>query len=212
MNVLDENVPESQRALLRSKRVPLRQVGQDLGRKGMKDRDIIALLHGLDRPTFFTLDGDFYDRRLRHEGYCLVHLDVEEEMAATFVRRLLRHRELNTKAENAGSRGGDDAIREAAGTEATMKRTSPGGATLGGLAGKAQALGGTTHQPANHSAAAWAWRANPGGRSGRKRSMSATTRHSSGFSNRNPIGSESPSIWPCSSCSSSDTSSTIRSQ
>ena len=51
--------------------------------------------------------------------------------------------------------------------------------------------------------------------------MSATTpdksrmsprRHSSGFSNRNPIGSESPSIWPCSSCSSSDTSSTMRTQ
>jgi hypothetical protein len=102
MNILDENIPESQRALLRSRRVALRQIGQDLGRKGMKDDEIIPLLHQMDRPTFFTLDGDFYDRRLCHEGYCLVHLDVEEEMVADYVRRLLRHRELNTKAKRMG--------------------------------------------------------------------------------------------------------------
>ncbi len=69
---------------------------------GMKDDEIIPLLHQLDRPTFFTLDGDFYNRRLCHGGYCLVHLDVEEEMVAEFVRRLLRHRELNTKAKRMG--------------------------------------------------------------------------------------------------------------
>lgn len=102
MNILDENVPESQRALLRSWRIALRQIGQDLGRKGMKDEEIIPLLHQLDRPTPFTLDGDFYDRRLCHEGYCLVHLDVEEEMAADSIRRLLRHREVNTKAKRMG--------------------------------------------------------------------------------------------------------------
>lgn len=103
MNVLDENVPESQRALLRRKRVAFRQIGHDLGRKGMNDDDIISLLHELDRPTFFTLDGDFYDRRLRHAGYCLVHLDVEDEDAAEYSRRLLRYRELNTKAKRMGS-------------------------------------------------------------------------------------------------------------
>jgi hypothetical protein len=102
VNILDENVPESQRALLRSRRVALRQIGQDLGRKGMKDHEIISLLHQLNRPTFFTLDGDFYDRRLCHEGYCLVHLDDEEEMVAEYVRRLLRHRELNTRAKRLG--------------------------------------------------------------------------------------------------------------
>src|SRR5262245_36947469 len=102
MNVLDENIPESQRALLRLKRVAVRQIGQDLGRKGMKDDELIALLHQLNRPTFFTLDGDFYDRRLRHERYCLVHLDVEDEMVAEYVRRLLRHRELNTRAKRMG--------------------------------------------------------------------------------------------------------------
>src|SRR5260370_26609919 len=102
MNILDENVPESQRSWLRKKRVSIRQIGYDIGRKGMKDREIISLLHQLDRPTFFTLDGDFYDRRLCHKGYCLVHLDLEEEAVAEFVRRLLHHPELNTRAKRVG--------------------------------------------------------------------------------------------------------------
>ncbi|HJT75987.1 MAG TPA: hypothetical protein VJ739_02200 [Gemmataceae bacterium] len=102
MNVLDENLPESQRILLRRRRVPFRQIGEELGQKGMKDREIIALLHQLDRPTFFTLDGDFFVRRLCHERYCLVHLDVEEEVAAEFIHRLLRHRALNTRTKRLG--------------------------------------------------------------------------------------------------------------
>ncbi|HWG44544.1 MAG TPA: hypothetical protein VN688_17325 [Gemmataceae bacterium] len=92
----------SQRTLLHGRRIALRQIGQDLGRKGMKDDEIIPLLHQRDRPTFFTLDGDFYDRRLCHEEYCLVYLDVEEEVIADYVRRFLRHRELNTKAKRMG--------------------------------------------------------------------------------------------------------------
>lgn len=102
MNLLDENVPDSQRSLLRRKRVSIRQIGQDAGRKGMKDDAIIPLLHQLDRPTFFTLDGDFYDRRLCHKGYCLVHLDIEEDKAAEFILRVLRHPSLKTKAKRMG--------------------------------------------------------------------------------------------------------------
>jgi hypothetical protein len=71
-------------------------------RTGMKDDDILPLLHQLPRPTFFTLDADFYDRRFCHDTYCLVHLDVDDEMVADFVRRLLRHRALNTKAKRMG--------------------------------------------------------------------------------------------------------------
>ena len=64
MNILDENVPESQLRLLRKRRVRVQQIGQEVGRKGMKDDEII--------------------RRLCHDGYCLVHLDVEEEMVAEY--------------------------------------------------------------------------------------------------------------------------------
>ena len=44
MNILDENVPESQRQLLRSWRIRVSQIGDDVGRKGMKDEAIIPLL------------------------------------------------------------------------------------------------------------------------------------------------------------------------
>jgi hypothetical protein len=68
----------------------------------MKDREIIPLLHELTRPTFFTLDADFYDRRLCHERYCLIQLDVEDDDVAEFIRRVLRHRRFGTWAKRSG--------------------------------------------------------------------------------------------------------------
>lgn len=56
MIVLDENIPEEQRLLLRSRRVRAYQVGRDVGREGMKDEQIIPWLLELSRPTFFTRD------------------------------------------------------------------------------------------------------------------------------------------------------------
>jgi hypothetical protein len=102
MNILDENIPESQRRTLRRMRVTVRQIGHDTARKGIKDDELIALLHQLNRPTFFTLDGGFYDRRLCHQGYCLVHLEIEEELVAEYVRRLLRHRLFRSRAKRMG--------------------------------------------------------------------------------------------------------------
>jgi hypothetical protein len=102
MNLLDENFPESQRPLLPSKRIPLRQIGKEIGRKGMKDEEIIRLPHQLDRPTFFTLDADFYDRQLCHQGYSGVHLDVKKAMAAKQLLRVLRHPQLKSKAMRMG--------------------------------------------------------------------------------------------------------------
>jgi hypothetical protein len=49
-------------------------MGYDMGRQGMKDQEIIAMLHRLRRPTFLTRDEDFYARRLCHARYCLVYL------------------------------------------------------------------------------------------------------------------------------------------
>ena len=45
MNILDENIIDGQRRLLNSWRIPVRQVGYEIGRKGMKDREIIPFLH-----------------------------------------------------------------------------------------------------------------------------------------------------------------------
>ena len=103
MNILDENIPRNQRELLLSWRVSIRQIGYDTGRKGIQDDEIIPLLHQLRRPTFFTRDSDFFDRRLCHQRYCLVYMDVNKYEAALFVRRVLWHPELDTQAKRMGA-------------------------------------------------------------------------------------------------------------
>jgi hypothetical protein len=72
MIVLDENMPASQRALLRGWRIRVRQIGQEVGQAGMSDSAIVSLLHTLSRPTFFTRDRDFLQPWLCHPAYCLV--------------------------------------------------------------------------------------------------------------------------------------------
>ena len=60
MIILDENIPESQRQLLRSWRIKVHQIGHEVGSQGMKDVEIIRLLHKLRYVTFFTRDLGFY--------------------------------------------------------------------------------------------------------------------------------------------------------
>lgn len=103
MIVLDENIPESQRLLLRSWRIRARQIGAEVGRAGMSDDEIIPLLHTLNRPTFFTRDRDFLKPWLCHPAYCIVYLDVGQYEAASFIRRVLRHSALNTRARRMGA-------------------------------------------------------------------------------------------------------------
>lgn len=69
----------------------------------MDDDEIVPLLHGLDRPTLFTRDRDFYDRSLRHSTYCLVFLDIGAMEVASYVRRFLRHPAFDTHARRRGS-------------------------------------------------------------------------------------------------------------
>lgn len=103
MIILDENFPESQRQLLRGWRVPIRQIGYEVGRSGRQDEEIIPFLLQCRRVTFFTLDQGFYKRHLSHVRYCLVYLDVEQYEATTFVRRVLRHRQFDTDAKRAAT-------------------------------------------------------------------------------------------------------------
>ena len=103
MIILDENIPADQYEILRRKRVPVKKIGVAVGRWGMKDDEIIPLLHELNRPTFFSLDADYFKRRLRHDGYCLVFLDIEDDDAAEYILLVLRHPELNTKSKRMGA-------------------------------------------------------------------------------------------------------------
>lgn len=102
MNVLDENVLRDQRELLLSWCVHVRQIGLDFGQKGLRDEAILTLLHQTRNVTFFTRDLGFFDPKLRHSAYCLVCLNVDKYETAVFVRRTLRHTELNTQRNEPG--------------------------------------------------------------------------------------------------------------
>jgi hypothetical protein len=62
MLVLDENLPAGQRLLLRSWRIRFRAIGDEVAFSGAKDENLIPVLHRLPKPTFFSLDRDFYRR------------------------------------------------------------------------------------------------------------------------------------------------------
>jgi len=103
MNILDENIREDQRGLLQRWGIPIHQLGVDVGRKGMQDEEIIPFLHTLHDTTFFTRDLGFCDRKLAHTRYCLVCLAVGKDEVAVFIRRVLRHPEVDTKAKRMGA-------------------------------------------------------------------------------------------------------------
>ena len=102
MNVLDENILESQRLSLLGWRIPVRQIGHELGWKGMCDGEIIPFLLTLRRPTFFTRDLDFWSRQLCHARSSLVILAVGQYEAAHFIRRMLRQPGFNSQSKRMG--------------------------------------------------------------------------------------------------------------
>jgi hypothetical protein len=85
--ILDENIVEGQRLLLEAWKIAVRQVGLDIGTKGLKDEQIVVLLRRVRQPTFFTRDLGFYLPALRHQGYA---------------RQFLRHALFDTHAKRAG--------------------------------------------------------------------------------------------------------------
>ncbi|MBI3853715.1 MAG: hypothetical protein HY298_26010 [Verrucomicrobia bacterium] len=103
MNLLDENFPEDQLPQLRAWRIPVRRIGHDFAQAGVKDPDILPLLHRLGRVTFFSLDWDFFKQSLCHPAYGLVWLDVRADDAAHFLRRFLKHSRFDTQAKRMGT-------------------------------------------------------------------------------------------------------------
>lgn len=104
MIVLDENIIESQRQLLLRRNLRVCQIGFEVGRKGMDDREqVIPLLHRLRRTTLFTRDLGLYQRTFCHERYCIVVLAVEKAQAAELILRMLRHPHFNTQRKRMGT-------------------------------------------------------------------------------------------------------------
>lgn len=102
MNLLDENFPKDQLPLLIGWRIPFRLIGRDIAMLGVKDPEIIPLLHQNRGVTFFTLDWDFFDVGLCHSNYCLVWLDVRADDAAHYLRRFLKRSPFNTQGQRMG--------------------------------------------------------------------------------------------------------------
>lgn len=103
MLVLDEKLPADQQQLLRKWPVRFRCVGVEIAAFGNDDENLIPHLHRLPRPTFFSLDRDFFRRDWTHAQYCLVWLNVEDDHAAEFICRFLRHPEFDTQARRMGA-------------------------------------------------------------------------------------------------------------
>lgn len=103
MILLDENILEGQRLQLGAWGVAARQIGVDVGRKGLQDEEIVVLLRWLRQTTFFTRDLGFYAHDLRHEKYMIVVLAVSQYEVAAFARRLMRHPRFNTQAKRMGT-------------------------------------------------------------------------------------------------------------
>ncbi len=102
MLVLDENLPASQRQLLRNWRIRFRSIDVEVATSGIKDENLIAMLHRLAAPTFFSLDRDFFRPQKAHASYALVWLDVPAQSAAEYIHRFLRHSAFDTKAKRMG--------------------------------------------------------------------------------------------------------------
>ena len=102
MNVLDENIIESQIQLLRSWRIKAHRIGHEIGSMGMKDEAILPLLHQLRSATFFTRDLGFYENTFCHLNYCIVSLTVGQNEVASFIRRFLKHPAFNTQSKRKG--------------------------------------------------------------------------------------------------------------
>lgn len=102
MLLLDENIPENQRQLLKSWNIAVRQIGVDFSHKGIKDNDILSLLHSHSRITFFTRDKGLFQKTYCHSNYSIVVLFVGQYESASFIRRVIKHPALNSFEKRKG--------------------------------------------------------------------------------------------------------------
>ena len=103
MIILDHNIPEHQARQLHRYRIHFRQIGFHVGRPEWDDQqEILRYLHASKQITFITRDLGFYRYRLCHKSYCLVVLTVPVLETADYVRKLLRHKDLRTRAQRNG--------------------------------------------------------------------------------------------------------------
>ena len=102
MVIVDENLPARHVSQLRKWGIHCRVVGVEIARLGIKDDNLLPVLHRLRGATFFTLDEDFYDYSFCHNRYCLVWLDMAAKFSAEFIRGFLKHPFFDSQAKRIG--------------------------------------------------------------------------------------------------------------
>jgi hypothetical protein len=102
MIVLDENIDTKERQKLVRKRLRTRKIGDDLGRTGMTDHEVIPLLHRLRAVTYFTRDIDYFRPRLCHPNYCLVWVNMKVSLTAQTILDFLKHPMFRTWRQRRG--------------------------------------------------------------------------------------------------------------
>jgi hypothetical protein len=78
-------------------------LGGEISHAGIKDADIIPLLHRQRHATFMTQDKGFFKKAFCHPLYCIAYLDVPADDVAYYVRRLIRHSRFNSVAKRMGT-------------------------------------------------------------------------------------------------------------
>lgn len=102
MLILDENVVSDHEVQLWRWGIRTKKIGDDVGRSGMKDEEIIPLLHSLPRPVLFTNDLRFYERDSPHPNYCIVVVSAGKVEMPPLIRRFLKHPNFDSEAKCLG--------------------------------------------------------------------------------------------------------------
>ncbi|MDL1891356.1 hypothetical protein FBQ87_00490 [Sphingobacteriales bacterium CHB3] len=102
MILIDENIISTECAKPKKWKSSVRQIGLDIGSKGMKDYEILPFLLQLRKLTFLTRDRDYYNHRLCHHRYCLAWFDVSAVQFSDYARLFLQHRAFRTQQQRLG--------------------------------------------------------------------------------------------------------------
>ena len=99
MIILDENIIDSQRTQLINWGYHIKQIGYELGEKGVLDEAIIPLLEKNKDFILFTRDKGFYNPKNTGKGFSIAVLFINQNEVASFIRRFLKHSQFNTHAK-----------------------------------------------------------------------------------------------------------------
>jgi hypothetical protein len=95
VTILDEDIPDDLYQLLLSWRLRIGRIGIDVGRLGMKDREIVCSIRCTGQHSSLSIEA--FQAEPVSWPLLFGYLDVHEAQAAEYIRRTLRDEEFNTR-------------------------------------------------------------------------------------------------------------------